>query len=105
MSKDKYKVWLHIEKINEDEDLYEELEEHVQSVGPEFDKEQEAIDLKEDIVDYIRFILSCDSAKLDTEKTLTNSCPKCKGELAKLHDGRTVCLTFECGYWRDNYEY
>ena len=46
----KYKVWLHIEEIDEDEDHYMDLEEHTESIGPKLDTIEKAAALKEAIL-------------------------------------------------------
>lgn len=42
----KYKVWLHIEEIDEDEDHYMDLEEHIESTGVDYNTIEEALIVK-----------------------------------------------------------
>lgn len=46
-----YKVWVHIERIDEENDVYEDVEDGVASVGGEFETEEEARNLQNMIVD------------------------------------------------------
>jgi hypothetical protein len=47
----KYKLWLHIEEIDEEENHYVDLEEHTESLGPELNTKEEALSLKERLID------------------------------------------------------
>lgn len=46
----KYKVWLHVEEIDEETDYYQDLDEHTCSIGPEFDTEENALALRESLL-------------------------------------------------------
>ena len=82
----KYKVWLYIEEIDEDDDIYNDLEEHIVSIGPEFSTEQEAVTLKENILTYVN---------------AEDTCPICQSELIAGPNDCTICSKDGCAYWRE----
>ncbi len=47
----KYKIWMCIEEHDEDEDFYQDVDHEVRNIGPEFDKLEEAIKFREDLLD------------------------------------------------------
>jgi hypothetical protein len=49
----KYKIWIHIEEIDEDQSHYVDLEEHIESIGPEFEHLADAAYLKERLIDCV----------------------------------------------------
>jgi hypothetical protein len=46
-----YKIWLNIEEIDEEKDIYEDIESEVSSVGPEFERFKDAKDFKNKLED------------------------------------------------------
>lgn len=107
----KYKVWLHIEEIDEDEDHYVDLDEHTCSIGKEFNTPQGAINLKDLLVEYGGVHLTeCECDNTHTQNNTVcrfcwdnanNVCPICQSELMFGPNGSTICSKDDCGYWRE----
>lgn len=111
----KYKVWLHIEEIDDDEGVYEDIEEHTVSTGHEFNTAQEAIELKETILEFfdvnvlnIPTNCECDNTHKQNNTVCRycwdnaeDACPICQSELIAGPNGCTICSKDGCSYWRE----
>jgi len=92
----KYKVWLHIEEFDDDDGVYEDLEEHTISIDPEFNTVQEAIGLKEDILKHFNSNL-----KINSLRQIIDRCPICKSDTMVGPNGCIICSKNGCNYWRE----
>jgi len=108
----KYKLWLNIEEIDEDNDYYQDLEEHTCSIGCEFDTQQQAINLKNSVVEFAanyteHLEYECDNTH-EQNGTVCRSCwdgavdvcPICQSDLTFGPNGCTICSKDGCLYWR-----
>lgn len=46
----KYKIWVHIEEIDEEQSHYHDIEDEVESIGEEFDTLEAAIEAKDRMI-------------------------------------------------------